>query len=128
MPPDPGSEAAKATLAGVDTNTNGIRDDLERLAARTATTEENFNATISLIKTLQRTIDPSTNSENVAEVAQSVFCAMKKRSASTADKDLSEEVLRLLVFNTVERKKAYRAYIRSYGVRITFEGEETCEQ
>jgi hypothetical protein len=126
LPPDPGG-AATATLAGVDTNANGIRDDLERDAAMTASTEDSFNATVSLIKTLQQTIDPSTSEANVAQVAQSVFCAMEKRSASAANDDLPEDVLRALVFDTKERKEAYRAYIRAYGVHITFEEEISCE-
>jgi hypothetical protein len=33
LPPDPG-EAGRATLAGVDVNDNGVRDDLERYIAR----------------------------------------------------------------------------------------------
>ncbi|AVR97644.1 hypothetical protein [Pseudoduganella armeniaca] len=33
MPPDPG-EAGRATLAGIDSNGNGVRDDLERHIAR----------------------------------------------------------------------------------------------
>lgn len=33
LPPDPG-EAGRATLAGVDANGNGVRDDLERYIAR----------------------------------------------------------------------------------------------
>lgn len=125
LPDDPGS-AATETLAGVDANANGIRDDLERDAALTASSEENFKATVALIQVLQQTIDPSTNAENVAQVAQSEYCAMKNRSESAND-DLPEEILRVLVFDTEERKAAQRAYIRLYGVRIASEGEASCE-
>ncbi|MDR2112192.1 MAG: hypothetical protein LBQ62_03685 [Candidatus Accumulibacter sp.] len=126
LPPDPGS-AATASLTGVDVNNNGLRDDLERNAAMTANSEESFQATASLMRALQRTIDPSTTGENVAEVAQEAYCAAKNRPESAND-DLPEDVLDALVFDTEERRAARRDYIRSYGVRTTSEGETSCEQ
>jgi hypothetical protein len=126
LPADPG-EAGEATLAGIDTNENGVRDDLERAAALTASTEENFTATIGLIEALQQTINPSTDGTNVDQVTHSVYCAMRNRPESAED-DLPEEVLRLLVFDTRERKEAYVAYNQLYGVKVISEEDLSCEQ
>lgn len=56
VPPEPDKTANNATLAGVDSNNNGIRDDVERWIARTYDTPQERSVVAQTAKALQATM------------------------------------------------------------------------
>jgi hypothetical protein len=53
VPPEPDPVANNATLAGVDSNNNGVRDDAERKIAQSSNNADLFNAKMALAKIMQ---------------------------------------------------------------------------
>jgi len=120
LPPDPGI-AGLATLQGIDSNNNGVRDDLERYIALTypgITNAPTRAALTQLAIAFQTTtvVDPSAPnfspiSYATAEMA-AASCLMSKQfnDAMTLYHALLAEVL-----NTLERSRAYFKNIQSTG-------------
>lgn len=99
VPPEPDPTINNATLAGVDSNSNGVRDDVERVIAREfGTNPEQFKEVFAFSQAESRVIvDPSP--ANVAAYTRAVDC-----STVTADQ-LDKVTFALL--NTQERRRAY---------------------
>lgn len=89
VPPEPPPELNNATLAGFDTNGNGVRDDVERLiAVRYSTSAHRFSLTTSVARNIQSALTvPST--ENLQTYINGIRCIF--------DNDLLADVI------TVER-------------------------
>lgn len=64
--PDPTLNAA--TLAGVDSNNNGVRDDVERKVAVAATNQSEFDASMQKAKAYQNTLISYTKNVTRAEL------------------------------------------------------------
>jgi len=61
LPPDPG-EAGKQTLEGIDSDNDGVRDDVQRLAGVSATTRSEYTALIQYSLAVQAIIVNSASS------------------------------------------------------------------
>ena len=122
-----------STLAGVDVNANGVRDDVERYIARNTSSKEDFNIAISYGRFLcQLSSFPTTGTiEDVAGVANIVtstnnadidrlknklspefFANLSKKILNTKDRDARYNKVSSFMFNpesAVEAKKCIPA-------------------
>ncbi len=110
VPPEPDPVQNNATVAGVDANNNGVRDDVERKIAETS--PSNYQASLDDAKNYQLFVDqnPSVNYSMV----------MKKMRCSTVD--TSDFVL-----NTENRKESYTKKLREEGLLLTITTNADCE-
>ena len=114
VPPDPGA-AANATVAGMDTNNNGIRDEVDRYIAQTYGAEPaKFAAAQALAKASQLLLVTSTIDINVATAAfyadaDSGVCAVRSfpNDQNAAIRMIDDIVLQ--TYNTRDRQKKYQA-------------------
>ena len=110
LPPDPGP-AGMATLAGIDSNTNGVRDDLERYIALTypATSDADTRAALTqYTKVAQGAMldanDPVASQPHAQKLMDGVECLLFRRP-NDARKLFLE--LQAKILNTMDRSKAY---------------------
>ena len=111
LPPDPG-EAGKVTLEGVDSDNDGVRDDIQRYIAINYPESINANKALTgLAKVYQDFIINSNNEIYIKKqwvhLANNVVC-LYELSPSTASKDVTK--FKSIVLNTEQR---VRAYVRS---------------
>ena len=96
VPPEPAPTINNSTLAGVDSNANGVRDDVERIIAQKW--PASFPKGMAAAKYLQQTVvgpfpvDPL--------LTQSAFCVF-------VSKAVDEHTLSFAVLNTDARRQAY---------------------
>jgi len=114
VPPDPGA-AANATVAGVDTDHNGIRDEIDRyIAQKYGSDPIKFAAAQALAKAKQRILVTSTTDIKAATAAiyanvdSGVCNADKFGNDPVAGVRMNEDMV-LRVFNTKERWKQHQA-------------------
>lgn len=113
MPPDPG-EAGRATLAGIDSNDNGVRDDLERHIARHFGRDERvLRAVANAVIATQQGILATDADESAAAQAMLLHAgdcmdAIAPQLASYGD---ALWRLRPLIDDTPERKQAMAAHM-----------------
>ncbi|MDR0664003.1 MAG: hypothetical protein LBF86_00555 [Helicobacteraceae bacterium] len=143
-PPDP-SEAGKATLEGIDSNNNGIRDDIEIAIYEYKPKPEQLKERQSLIqsaKAYQAAILAG-DSKDEAAITQASKATMRiiscKRETYIGDdrKDINKRLameedsafLQIAAFNTKERKKAYWEYNQALSGRILslYDGDNPCD-
>lgn len=112
IPADPG-EAGRATVAGVDLNRNGIRDDVERWIAQTFPKCARFRAALAQVAlSVQRKIATAEVTEEIAkdlatEEGSATACfAVESESCESASIEKFIE-LSVRLQNTPERGKAY---------------------
>lgn len=99
VPPEPNPKVNNATLAGIDLNKNGVRDDVERMIARMyGNNESKFNEAFAFSRLEQAGIINS-NKKTAEDYTKAVDC-----STMTAD-ELDPITFALL--NTSERRQAY---------------------
>jgi hypothetical protein len=108
LPPDPG-EAGKQTLDGIDSNGNGVRDDIERfIALRYANSPSLINALNQYATTLQGFF-----ANNASEVLIQQADSARRRAAkcwdylSPQDERQALDELEAEFVNTTERLRAY---------------------
>lgn len=114
LPPEPDAATNNATLAGVDSNQNGIRDDVERaIYIKYKSTPKVAIAMLQYAKALQMEFTHVRNSETLVAVIQ----VESRGSLCVLDTEKSDEVAEL-VFNTDARRKAqediYKEFMTSY--------------
>lgn len=120
VPPEPDATLNNATLAGVDSNSNGVRDDVERKIAQASTTAAQFDASIRLAKAYQEVIVNPTpiSRENALLLESGIQCSNNGSTdipaslSSAADKSMES-----ILFNTEDRKDklhALHAFIGGY--------------
>lgn len=135
LPPDPGAEADK-TVAGIDANTNGIRDDVEIAIFKEYPNSAKTRAVLlQYALALQMEVtQPMVNTETVTEVATESSRAdtcladtlvPRKSPESSRDNVAIEEIDKYINFvknkqlNTETRENAHRDFYRgnlgSYG-------------
>jgi len=120
VPPDPGA-AATATVAGVDTNQNGIRDEVDRYIAQTYGADTTkFVAAQALAKADQLLLITPTTDVNAATAAVNanadagVCLAKKFQNDRVAAIRMSNDIV-LQTFNTKDRKKQLQAIVSKVG-------------
>lgn len=115
VPPLPDLTANNATLAGVDSNRNGVRDDVERDIAQAVKTQSSFDKSIVVAKEISRlaTAISEIPNEELDIIFKNVMCqdyAVYKESGFTIEEELREQI-----FDNDARKAAYERATASYG-------------
>ena len=133
LPPAPNPKEMNATLAGVDSNHNGIRDDVELALFKRYPDPSSLQiraATLQYAKALQRYLTEVANSDTLVAAIQEdergSFCIRDSipRPKQTDSDELWDEYFSAgtlqikqvegLVFNTPEREKRYQEVFRNY--------------
>lgn len=121
LPPDPG-EAGKATLAGIDFDNDGVRDDIQRYIAMTYPNSAKTRAALTqYAKVVQNAIldanDKQKSVQHGQEVSEASECltyvlgsVIPSRQAKTA--------LRPIILNTDARTKVYLTYNDQLGGEV----------
>jgi len=113
LPPDPG-EAGKATLEGIDSDHDGVRDDIQRYivlnyldSAKTRTALTQYAKAVQT--TLPEANDKQASLENEKEVSGAMDCLMYIVGSALKAAPVLNMLHKELV-NTQERKSAYDRY------------------
>jgi len=111
LPPDPG-EAGKATLEGIDSDGDGIRDDIQRYIALTYPNSQKTRAAlqqaaIALQKTILESPDVESALNNTELEARASECI---RYIRPGDGRKIDNMLLAEFLNTLDRSKAYLEY------------------
>jgi hypothetical protein len=105
VPPEPAKKLNNSTLAGVDTNNNGVRDDVERAIAKKVSSVAEFENAIQIAIIYQRVLVMGLSSQADADAFMiSVSCAGIRTTET-----LRRSAIQALILNTSERKNAFRA-------------------
>ena len=114
VPPEPDPVANNATLLGVDSNNNGVRDDVERQIATTyGANAGQYDGALRVAKSDQGFLtangDPIKSTAATIAAATSGFCMYSKLGYDGIAAGKAINYLSPLTFNTPERMSAYRA-------------------
>jgi hypothetical protein len=104
LPPDPGA-VATATVAGVDTNNNGVRDEVEIALSKVITSDEQYATTIKAASAYQAilTNTPPATRADALKVYGAILCASGTGTVYGA----STSVVTKATFDTADRKAKY---------------------
>ena len=113
VPPEPDS-VANATLLGVDSNNNGVRDDVDRQIATLYGTDANrYAAALQAAKSDQDYLTANGDPvKSTAATARSVIagaCISRTFNSTWLEGSKAIDTISPLTFNTQERMAAYRA-------------------
>ena len=127
LPPDPG-EAGKATLEGIDSDLDGIRDDIQRYIGLTYPDSRKTRAalrqsTIALQKIILESPDEESALNNTELEARASECI---RYIHPDDGRKIDNTLMAEFLNTPERSRAYLAYNSKLGGHV-FGGKDLDE-
>lgn len=132
LPPDPG-EQGRATVPGVDSDNDGLRDDVQRYIYQTYTDEATRNALVQAAKphleSLEVFHDEAAILQLTDKMARGVECVYSVRGAANARRDLGE--LEAVMLNTRARIEAARAAdAQAGGATFALSGDPAaaCEQ
>lgn len=112
VPPEPDSSLNNSTLAGIDTNGNGVRDDVERQLAGKLSLQTDYASAIryaAAYQSLSTAPAPTSRAHALASFIK-VVCAVE--SASRLVRDI--EVVRLLA-TTKDRQAAFSTFFTALG-------------
>jgi ABC-type glycerol-3-phosphate transport system substrate-binding protein len=115
VPPAPDAAANNATLAGVDSNGNGVRDDVERKAAALSSTKDQFATILNMAKAQQNIL----TTENLTK-EQKINYLGDMNCFAIASGINEQDVLNLSIDN-LERRKAYNKNISGVGALFSDE-------
>ena len=129
LPPDPG-EAGKATLEGIDSDNDGVRDDVQRWIAISypnsqKTREALRQQAIALQKFLVDSADPNLSFGNAISNNDAVTCLAYIRDDFY---NISDELLAVFL-NTAQRSRAYLqadAHLSGRGFRSQSDRKKSC--
>lgn len=119
VPPAPDAAANQATVAGVDSNNNSVRDDVERMLATDFGTQPTFySKAMAFAATEQVAITkPAPTPEDIAAHLDLVRCVSEDQEFDDLDK------ITRAIIDTPERRNAYaKAFV---GANFSIEG---CQQ
>lgn len=121
LPPEPNKTENDATLAGIDTNANGIRDDVERaIYFKYQASAKDAAPAFQYAKALQMEFTHVYNSPTLVAVLQEedrgFSCVYGK------EKEVED-----LVFNTEARKQYREEVLEKYMVSYTLPNGEDCD-
>lgn len=114
VPPEPDPATNNATLLGVDSNNNSVRDDVERQIASTyGANAGQYEGALRIAKSDQSLVaangDPVKSTAATLAAATSGFCMYSKLGYDGIAATKAINYLSPLTFNTSERMAAYRA-------------------
>lgn len=119
-PPDPG-EAGKETLEGIDSDANGVRDDIQRYIEMTYPEEPDVRAALRqyAVPLQAALVEAGDKEESIAHAHatdRSTQCLWFFTDIDTAHR--SHAQLRALMLNTDERSREYIRYNRQLGGQV----------
>ena len=125
VPPEPAPTINNATLAGVDVNNNGVRDDVERVVARSSS---NFNASMQIALAYGWILSaPEIKSRTEAlRFYSKILCATSTVPQATFG--ASNKLLRDAIFNTNQRKAMLNAANKALDGGLSPEELPPCSQ
>ena len=125
LPPEPDSVQNNATLVGVDSNDNGIRDDVER--AIYLQYKDNQRAVVAMLqyaKELQMEFTEVHNSETLVAVLQEE----DRGTLCIGDDDDRIKMVSDLVFNTEKRLQFFKTILQKYMTSYSLPNpEDVCD-
>ena len=122
VPPEPDVTLNDSTLAGVDTNNNGVRDDVERLIAQKTSSLDEFKNALIVAGAIQKAITGAVSSQADADAYMiSIACAAEKTKISLSTRDIQSAAL-----NTSSRLSTFRANTTKFSGR-EIETETDCK-
>ena len=122
LPPEPDPKINNSTLLGIDSNNNGVRDDVERWIYMTYNHPVEHGLFMQAARAYQKVIvDPSRAHETRRYLTCAVHCEsywsmsdeeMQKRDLkfTFGEYRLLEDEIKVIQFNTLERYMAYKRY------------------
>lgn len=115
LPPEPDPDVNNATLLGIDSNNNGVRDDVERWIFKTydepivqAVAMQNARAFQIILADLSKARETTKTMEDVID-CQGYYKYQDDKKLIPRDKSLLKES-RPIILNTRERSRAYYEY------------------
>jgi hypothetical protein len=116
LPPDPGG-AGKETLLGIDSDNDGVRDDIQRYIYFIYPDEKNVRFALTQIAKDYQDVfpdaaDPELSLENVHKLNCSRDCLYYIKGGVTNAMDISD-ALKAEILNTKKRSRAYLQFNRS---------------
>lgn len=109
LPPDPG-EAGKLTLAGIDSDNDGVRDDVQRyLAHKFSSEQQTRSALITISTSQQRYLLERTDHNALVEATEQFFRAWNCLRSVRGSDDSADAILDDLnevILNTQQRRDA----------------------
>jgi uncharacterized protein YneR len=138
LPPEPNEEENNATLVGVDSNDNGVRDDVERaiyVKYPTKIRQQVLMQTARADQLMLADPDGAKNAVKWHKVMTTKTIACKSYLFRTFDLDYhieSTEYITNAIYNTMDRVKRYARYNNAlgggvYGVKEEERIESACE-
>ena len=123
LPAEPDETAAANSITGIDVNQNNVRDEVEVTLANIADSQESFDNSMLLAKSMQSilTSPPETQGDAQKKLLE-MYCI--EQSSSGIDTD----IITALTFDTAERNTIYKNFEASMAGTITYEDELTCAQ
>lgn len=131
LPPEPGVDNNK-TVAGIDSNNNGIRDDVERWIAQSYPTSAKMRAAAAqVVLSLQYKITNKAITEEIAYqkgiISINAVCCLVDSSAKTGVKDNLNNIMSVHL-NTRQRVNAYNQFHNIMGSRAFVAPQiDTCD-
>jgi hypothetical protein len=118
LPPDPG-EAGKSTLEGIDSDNDGVRDDIQRYIALTYLDSEKTRAALTQVtKAIQASLldtdDKDASNAHTVDVFQAIECLYFLRT-NDADAGNILDTLRTGILNTADRREAWLKADQHFG-------------
>jgi len=135
VPPEPDATQNNATVAGVDSNSNGVRDDVERkIAEKTNATEnQDFTGAVAAAKVYQEIVTTNNWSADTAkQVAKRLICSSKSNYFTQESSAYKGDSISDMVANTDDRKNNLKQYTAltsgiDYADFVGADGEIHCE-
>lgn len=120
VPPAPDPVANSSTLAGVDSNKNGVRDDVERKIAINAT-QGQFDNSIAIAREYQKLVsDGGLNGDEISAINLRIQCLSLKPTVLN-----SKEIGKFVADNNDRTKEIRRATLQATGG--FFDSENNCK-
>jgi tellurite resistance protein len=110
VPPEPDAKANTATIAGVDSNNNGVRDDVERKAAEVSNNKVPFDINMQIAKQYAIIMKRNSTKDEVIAAFNKIRCIAENYPTNN-----SGDVAKLIA-NTKDRDEAYL-----YGYTVAIE-------
>lgn len=123
VPPEPAPSLNNSTIAGIDVNKNGVRDDVERMIAKGSNNQAEFDNSLITAKAYQSILlAPSlTQAEHDAALLR-ITCADLKIIDGLGS--MGSGKIKPATLNTSARKREYKAKIINISGRFTNAREE----
>ena len=131
IPPDPGRKMANSTLLGVDSDNDGVRDDVQRYILALDVDHAFFKrALLQFAQALQTGLAESYNPNKARYTADLLGRAMDcASSAEGPDWYFESKRLIEIAINTKDRRSAYRRWNRyiPFMMQPSYGAEEACD-